>query len=321
MLLQTRSAHLKGKSIDINGTSYAVGADLCIDVEDEVNANKALACGWTEDVIQTKATRRGTPTVPKPSISSAKAFVQLVAAQPALQAQCEVCQTFSELLKTVANANGYNFNVDQLNQARAAHVARNADIKPGGGAPQHSKLARQAAAVAATVPVVAKTDDEISTPFGSYSKAVLKALAKEMGITEPAILAAAFELDQAEAQSGYHSEDDLRAAALTLLPEGASAIPEAENAQRAEAAAKAEQLAAEEAQASQEAEALAAEEAAASGYDASVYEESGNWPKPTADMPIAFLKKMADAYEVKYAPNIGVETLVGRIVKKMFPDE
>lgn len=328
MLLQTRNAHMKGKSTNINGTVYEIGQDLCIEIEDETNIQKALAVGWTDEIIETKGSKmkRGKPAVPPPSLQSAKAFVELVAKQPKLQAQCEECQTFSELLKDVAQAHGYNFNVDQLNQARTAYVNRNSDVRPHEASPQHAKLAREASAVKATerTPV---DEDEMSSPFGSYSKKVLKAVSKELGIPEADLLMAAYKEDPKE----VYGEDDFKVAAATLLPQGAVAghdnpdanpdtvpNPDAgDDNTEAEAAAAAAAKEAEEAAA---AKAALMEALEASGWDTAPFEESGEWPEPNEDMPIDFLKKMADGYEVKYGGTIGAGSLVERILKAMYPD-
>jgi hypothetical protein len=328
---------MKGKSILINDTHYDVDNNLCIEVEDEANLNKALNTGWTDQILQTKnQNKRGRPTIPRPSLNSAKEFVALVAAQPAIQEQCEGCQTFSELLKSVGHANGYNFNQDHLNQARAAHIARNADIKPGGGTPQHSQLAREVAAVEATVPQKEpepKTKDEMSSPFGSYSKKVLKDLAKELGLTEADLLMAAYNLDkEREEPKGHHGVADFMAgvADAGLLPLGAvppvptgdgKPAPKSVAEVAAQAAKEAEEAAA--AKEAEEAEAAKTElmaTLAESGFATETFETSGNWPEPNADMPIEFLKKMADGYEVKYASNIGAATLVERIAQAMYPD-
>lgn len=47
----------------------------------------------------------------------------------------------------------------------------------------------------------------------------------------------------------------------------------------------------------------------------------GEWPAPTEDMDLDYLKEIADAYEVTYAPNIGKKTLVDRINEAMFDEE
>ncbi len=45
------------------------------------------------------------------------------------------------------------------------------------------------------------------------------------------------------------------------------------------------------------------------------------WPDPTEEMDIEYLKKMADAYEIPYAVNIGKATLIKRIMKAMYPED
>ncbi len=49
--------------------------------------------------------------------------------------------------------------------------------------------------------------------------------------------------------------------------------------------------------------------------------EGEYWPDPVPQMPKAFLKKMADAYDVKYAKNIGNEKLIKRINEAMYVEE
>lgn len=61
--------------------------------------------------------------------------------------------------------------------------------------------------------------------------------------------------------------------------------------------------------------------AGASGVIYEVPAEGAEWPDVTDDMPIAYLKKCADAYEVGYAPNIGAGTLIERLKKEMYETE
>lgn len=43
------------------------------------------------------------------------------------------------------------------------------------------------------------------------------------------------------------------------------------------------------------------------------------WPDPTPDMPVPFLRAMADAYEVKWPAKMKVEDAIKRILKAMYP--
>lgn len=47
-------------------------------------------------------------------------------------------------------------------------------------------------------------------------------------------------------------------------------------------------------------------------------EGDAEWPHPTEDMDLDYLKEMADAYEVSYGRNIGAKTLVKRIEEAMY---
>jgi len=49
-----------------------------------------------------------------------------------------------------------------------------------------------------------------------------------------------------------------------------------------------------------------------------VPDEDGEWPDPVPEMPMEYLKQMADAYEVSYAANIGAKTLIERIKDAMY---
>ncbi len=46
--------------------------------------------------------------------------------------------------------------------------------------------------------------------------------------------------------------------------------------------------------------------------------EGEEWPDPTEEMSMDYLKAMADAYEVKYASNIGPGTLIERLKESMY---
>jgi hypothetical protein len=47
--------------------------------------------------------------------------------------------------------------------------------------------------------------------------------------------------------------------------------------------------------------------------------EGEDWPDPVADMPIEYLKAMADAYEVKYSKKPKAKELVKKILTEMYP--
>jgi len=49
--------------------------------------------------------------------------------------------------------------------------------------------------------------------------------------------------------------------------------------------------------------------------------EDDEWPDPTEDMDIEYLRQMADAYEVSYTARVGAATLVKRIKAAMYGDE
>ncbi len=60
------------------------------------------------------------------------------------------------------------------------------------------------------------------------------------------------------------------------------------------------------------------------GESGVIYEvpaEGAEWPDVVEDMPMAYLKTCADAYEVKYATNIIKETLIERLKKEMYETE
>ena len=49
-----------------------------------------------------------------------------------------------------------------------------------------------------------------------------------------------------------------------------------------------------------------------------VPEDGDPWPDPVDGMPLDYLKLMADAYQVKYQPNIGKTKLIARLTEAMF---
>lgn len=49
--------------------------------------------------------------------------------------------------------------------------------------------------------------------------------------------------------------------------------------------------------------------------------EEGEWPDPTEEMSLEYLRQMADAYEVSYTARTGVKRLVSDITKAMYPEE
>ena len=49
-----------------------------------------------------------------------------------------------------------------------------------------------------------------------------------------------------------------------------------------------------------------------------VPEEGEPWPDPVDDMPLDYLKLMADAYQVRYQPNIGKPKLIAKLTEAMF---
>ena len=48
--------------------------------------------------------------------------------------------------------------------------------------------------------------------------------------------------------------------------------------------------------------------------------EDGLWPDPTEDMPLDYLREMADAYEVKHTAKTSVKTLIKRIAGEMYEE-
>lgn len=56
------------------------------------------------------------------------------------------------------------------------------------------------------------------------------------------------------------------------------------------------------------------------GSDPPVPAEGEEWPDPTEEMSVEYLKLMADAYEVTYAKNIGKATLIERIKAAMYEE-
>lgn len=50
-------------------------------------------------------------------------------------------------------------------------------------------------------------------------------------------------------------------------------------------------------------------------------ETSDEWPDPTEDMDIEYLRQMADAYEVSYSGRTGAKTLVKKIRAEMYGDD
>jgi hypothetical protein len=52
-----------------------------------------------------------------------------------------------------------------------------------------------------------------------------------------------------------------------------------------------------------------------------VPEEGADWPDPTEEMPLAYLRQMADAYEVKYTARSNKKELVRKVMVEMYPDK
>lgn len=48
--------------------------------------------------------------------------------------------------------------------------------------------------------------------------------------------------------------------------------------------------------------------------------EDGDWPDPTEEMSLEYLKLMADAYEIEYGARIGKEKLLERLKAEMYED-
>ena len=51
-----------------------------------------------------------------------------------------------------------------------------------------------------------------------------------------------------------------------------------------------------------------------------VVPEDGNWPDPADDMPIEYLRQMAEAYEVKHSAKTSKKDLIKKITAEMYPD-
>ena len=301
MQLQTRNAHMRGKTVLVNGTRYTVDGNLCVDV-DEDNASdvqRLVGTGFTEDIIDHKGKGKiaGAPDVPQPSFNSAKEFVQLVDTQPAIAAKCrDDCQTFGDLQK-LARTYGYNFSESQLEDARKAYLARKAGQAPKTLEPLHESKTAPKAPEAPAVDADGKVDtDTMSSPFGTYSRALLTSTAKKLGISEPDLLMAAFKHDEAqEAPSGILSEEVLLAGAATLLPSGAlgaEAEPEAEPEASPDTVTTAE------------------------GEPA----EGDAWPDPDTSMKMDYLGQMADAYDVD-AKGLKKDDLIAAIMAAMYPPD
>lgn len=52
-----------------------------------------------------------------------------------------------------------------------------------------------------------------------------------------------------------------------------------------------------------------------------VPDEGEDWPDPEVSMGLGYLRKMADAYEVKWTPKTGKKKIVADIMKAMYPDD
>lgn len=274
MLLQKLAPGLKGQSIKVNGNLYSVSKDMCVDVEDEADVQKLLSTGWSETVV---ASGRPNPN-PKPgprakvpsSLSSAKEFVALVARDDRLADKASNCQTFSELLE-LAQGLGYGFTKRQMEQAREAFIARHLPDPPvAKDAPNPKDMLRQQlekdeakkqAAAEKRAQNAEGDEDEMSSPQGRYSKNVLAEVAKKSGLSEEDILNKAFEIDQAGDQNGYYKAEEFAAAANALLEEADDG------------------------------------EFPAELPDGTPAKE---WPDPDKSMKMDYLRKMADAYQVKH---------------------
>jgi hypothetical protein len=51
-----------------------------------------------------------------------------------------------------------------------------------------------------------------------------------------------------------------------------------------------------------------------------VIPDDGDWPDPTPEMPMEYLREMAKGYEIKHNSRTKRETLVKRIMTAMYPD-
>jgi len=60
---------------------------------------------------------------------------------------------------------------------------------------------------------------------------------------------------------------------------------------------------------------------ALAGLDEDEEETTEEWPDPTEDMNIEYLRRMADAYEVRYTGRTGKPRLIKDIVEAMYPPD
>lgn len=302
MQLQTRAPHMRGHSIRVNGTTYEVDKNLCIEVDDQDDIDKLLSVGWTDEVLlpgTPNGRKKAGPRAKVPSsLGSAKDFVALVARDEKLQEACAKCQTHSELHE-LAQGLGFGFTKPQLEQAREAFLKRLNPTPPGVTSPpdpkklvtdeMDAKAARKAQKAAENAkPVIDPEARDTSSPHGEYSKKVLKEVAKTSGLDAQAVLERAFQVDQEGNQNGYYDRNELTAAANALLDEA--------DADTGEGPAEGELTA-----------------HLPDGTPAA------EWPDPDDSMKMDYLREMADAYEVEDVASIRKKAdLIKAITAKMY---
>ena len=67
MRLQTRSPHMRNKTIKVNGNIYTVDKYLCLEVENEEDVDKLMRTGWTDDLVLPESPRPK-PAAPAPAL-------------------------------------------------------------------------------------------------------------------------------------------------------------------------------------------------------------------------------------------------------------
>lgn len=127
--LQTQDVALKGQMILVNGNRLSVDGLLRVVAPDDETRDKLLDTGWTlvdEEEASKRSQVKRRPLYPRPltaSRESAKALVETVAANPALQERFAAAETFGDVQK-LANTLGYHFAQKHLDAELMAHAAR-----------------------------------------------------------------------------------------------------------------------------------------------------------------------------------------------------
>lgn len=315
MRLQTTNANLKFHAIKVNGHDYPVDRALTVEVPDNRPADieKLRKLGWSEPTPETleRGMRAKPPPPGRPSLQSAREFVAKMVKDGGLEARLAAAKSW-QAFRAIAAELGHNF--EQQHYHQAIDEVRRTKATPA--SPRHVELAHDAEAIGDLAPGPTKT----VTPFGTYIAHDLQKVSKDLGVDDAQLL---FELYKDSGKGAEYNLDAILTKGREIVAERKSRearLTEREEAPLPPPPGVPEGAVASETPADGEGGEKGGddEEIAPHNPDGSPAEE---WPDPKEDMPLPYLKVMADAYDVPYSRNITAKTLVSRIMVKMYPGE